>query len=90
MLHLIIENQLKICLKLKIRHLFKTISQISWDLIRLNPQLIDEDQRQELIRLKSKETNLHNEREAEKNDLEERKFRENVDRINEHNANMVK
>ena len=56
----------------------------------LNRQLIEEDERLEQVRQRSKQTNLYNEREAEKNDLDERKFRENVDKMNEHNANMVK
>ena len=56
----------------------------------LNRQLIEEDERLEQVRQRSKQTNLYNEREAEKDDLDERKFRENVDKMNEHNANMVK
>ena len=56
----------------------------------LNRQLIEEDERLEQVRQRSKQTNLYNEREAEKDDLDERKFRENVEKMNEHNANMVK
>ena len=56
----------------------------------LNRQLIEEDERLEQVRQRSKQTNLYNEREAEKNDLDERKFRETVDKMNEHNANLVK
>jgi len=52
--------------------------------------VIDEEERQEQARLRSKQNQLHEEREAEKNELQERRFREGVDRINEHGANVVK
>jgi hypothetical protein len=49
-----------------------------------------EDERLEQIRLKSKQNQLHEDREAEKNELEQRRFREGIDLINEHGANIVK
>ena len=52
--------------------------------------MIDDEERHEQARLKSKQNQLHEEREAEKNELQERRFREGVDRINEHGANVVK
>jgi hypothetical protein len=52
--------------------------------------LIAEDLRQESQRTRSKQTALAEEREAEKNELAERNFRDGLDRVNEHGANMIK